>query len=327
VLADKPWIIRPEDLPRLTAVLDLADRKGVVAYDIMTERHEFTSFLQREIVSDPATFGTIQPGSPEHPAVFMESVHYLRKQVAGAPLRRPTWFFDIHEQGEALSDVGTHLVDLVPWMLFPDQPIDYRHDIKLLTGRRWPTELDRDQFREVTGESDFPPALASAVHDGRLSCFCNNYVGYTLRGVHVGLNVLWGYQSEAGLDTHLARFAGSRSCVEVRQTSTEQFVPHLYVVPNDPADKEGVRAALEAKAASLRTRQWNVEVADLGDRLEVTFPSSYLVGHEAHFAEVMRQFLHYLEDRSQLPGWEKPNMLAKYHVTTGGVALASRVNS
>ena len=35
-----------------------------------------------------------------------------------------------------------------------------------------------------------------------------------------------------------------------------------------------------------------------------------------------RQFLRYLDKRDRLPAWEKPNMLAKYHVTTHGVRLA-----
>src|ERR1041384_3937975 len=39
VLADKPWIIRPEDLPALEEALDLAARKNLIAYDIMTERY------------------------------------------------------------------------------------------------------------------------------------------------------------------------------------------------------------------------------------------------------------------------------------------------
>ena len=53
----------------------------------------------------------------------MESEHYLYKYVAGVPLRRPPWFFDVEQQGEGLSDVGTHLVDLVPWVLFPGQAV------------------------------------------------------------------------------------------------------------------------------------------------------------------------------------------------------------
>ena len=71
-----------------------ADRRGVVAYDIMTERFEITSILQRALVNDPATFGEIVPGTEAEPGVYMESVHYLMKMVSGAPNIRPPWFFD-----------------------------------------------------------------------------------------------------------------------------------------------------------------------------------------------------------------------------------------
>src|SRR5436190_10070786 len=132
VLADKPWILASEDLPKVEAALAEADRRGLVAYDIMTERFEVTSILQRALVNDPATFGEMVKGTEAEPAVYMESVHYLMKTVAGAPNIRPAWFFDTAEQGEGFNDIGTHLVDLVQWTLFPDRAIDYKADVKVL---------------------------------------------------------------------------------------------------------------------------------------------------------------------------------------------------
>jgi len=40
--------------------------------------------LQRALVQDEATFGTMIAGSPEDPGVSMESVHFLKKLVADA---------------------------------------------------------------------------------------------------------------------------------------------------------------------------------------------------------------------------------------------------
>ena len=119
MLADKPWILPSADLPALEAALADAERKRVVAYDIMTERFEITSILQRALVNDPAVYGEQLKGTPDDPAVYMESVHHLMKVVSGAPNIRPAWFFDTDEQGEGLNDIGTHLVDLVQWTLFP----------------------------------------------------------------------------------------------------------------------------------------------------------------------------------------------------------------
>jgi predicted dehydrogenase len=141
VLADKPWILKSADLPALDAALADADRKQVVAYDIMTERFEITTILQRALVNDPAVFGQPLKGSPDDPAVYIESVHHLMKTVSGAPNIRPVWFFDTEEQGEGLNDIGTHLVDLVQWTLFPDRPVDYRTDVKVVSAYRWPTVI------------------------------------------------------------------------------------------------------------------------------------------------------------------------------------------
>src|SRR5262249_17895922 len=152
----------------------------------MTERHEVTTQLQRELVQDPEVFGAVDPGSPEQPGVFMESEHFLSKVVAGQPLRRPPWFFDVEQQGEGLSDVGTHLVDLVPWVLFPGQGIAL-DEVRVLRARRVPTTLSRNDFDKVTGEADFPAFLAPNVISAHLLYYCNTVVSYTLRGVHVWL--------------------------------------------------------------------------------------------------------------------------------------------
>src|SRR5262249_4915701 len=145
------------------------------------------------------------------------------------------WFFDIRQQGEALTDVGTHLVDLAAWILFPDQAIHYQTDLAFHDARRWPTLLTRAEFSRVTGEPDFPAFLAGALDGERLAYYCNNRISYSLRGVHVRLNILWDYESAAGGDTHHAVFRGSRSRVEVRQGVEQRHRPELYVVPSTPA--------------------------------------------------------------------------------------------
>ncbi len=323
VLADKPWIIEAADLPKLAEALQAAERSGVVAYDIMTERFEVTNALQRELVRDPEVFGKIQAGSEQEPAVYMESVHHIYKTVAGVPALRPLAFFDIEEQGEGLADVGTHLVDLVQWILFPDESLDWRRDIVVRAGKRWPEVLTLEQFRRVTGEPDFPQNLRRWVHGDRFEYYCNNQVRYTLRGIHVTLDVLWRYEAPAGAgDTHHAVFRGSRSRIEVPQGAAEQFRPELYVIPLDPADKEGVRSALSRRIRALEQQFPGLDLEDRGREFRVTIPEVHRVGHEAHFAQVANQFLSYLEDPKLLPAWENPNMLAKYYVTTKGVELA-----
>ncbi len=106
VLADKPWLIAAADLPRLEQALDTAQRRGLVAYDVMTERYEITTILQRALANAPEVVGTIPAGSEREPAIELESVHHLMKVVAGAVNLRPAWFFDTEQQGEGLARRG-----------------------------------------------------------------------------------------------------------------------------------------------------------------------------------------------------------------------------
>jgi predicted dehydrogenase len=325
VLADKPWIISLEDLPKLRAALDTADANRVIAYDMMTERHEITSIIQRELVNDPDLFGDVCVGTEDEPGVFMESVHYLLKTVAGVPLRRPAWFFDINEQGEGLTDVGTHLVDLVFFILFPNQPVQFQQEIQVLSAKRWPTNLTRASFRQATGVAEFPDFLSPFIREDRLAYYCNTLVSYTVRNIHAKLSVLWNLEALPGSgDTHLAVFRGSRSRVAVRQTQAENYRPEVYVMPNRLGDKTGVLAALQAKVSALQARFAGIQVQHLGDEWRVAIPDAYRVGHEAHFAQVTKQCLGYLKEPNSLPAWEKPNMLAKYFITTQGVHKGRR---
>ncbi|MBI4622385.1 MAG: hypothetical protein HY736_04070 [Verrucomicrobia bacterium] len=290
---------------------------------MLAERFEISGVLQRELVNDRDVFGECLRGTTAEPAVYMESVHHLLKEVGGVPNFRPVWFFDIRQQGEGLADVGTHRVEHTQWTLFPDQAIDYRCDIEVLRGARWPTVLSRAQFQRVTGASDFPDFLPDAVRTGRLEYFCNNSVSYTLRGIHVKLDVQWAFEAPAGgKDTYSAVFRGSKSRVEVRQDKERNFQPEVFVVPADARNLAAVRAALERGIAALQSSYPGLAVEEQRGGLHVAIPAALRTGHETHFSLVGRRFLEYLRDPQSLPAWEKPNMLAKYHVTTRGVELA-----
>ena len=325
VLADKPWILTTADLPKLDAVLADADRKGVIAYDIMTERFEITTMLQRALVNDAEVFGEIVKGSANEPGVYMESVHHLMKVVSGAPNIRPAWFFDAVEQGEGLNDIGTHLVDLVQWTLFPGKAIDYRADVRVLAAQRWPTMIPEAEFQRVTGGQGFAPHLAPSVKDGKLECYANTLVSYALRGVHTTLNVIWDWEAPAGGgDTHFAFYRGTRARVEVRQTAADRYLTELFVIPAAPELRAEVLRATRAAVARLAGTYRGIDVEERDAEIHITVPSALRDGHEAHFAQVAANFLGYIRDRRTLPAWERPNMLAKYYVTTTGTELSRR---
>lgn len=321
VLADKPWLIESEEFPRLAEALSEAERRGLAAYDAMTQRFEVSCILQKELVRDPDIVGVPK-------SAYMESVHYLLKTVAGAANQRPPWFFDIRQQGEGLADVGTHLVDLVQWTLCDAEMLDYKRDIRITGARRWPTVISKENFQRVTGEPDFPDYLAQDVRNGELHYYCNNTVEYTLKGIPVRLDVKWEFEPAPGQnDTEVAIYAGSRADVEVRQGREEHYRPEVYVVPRSPEQRGAVATALRRRVAALQKDWPGVGVRESGPRFHIMIPDRFRIGHEAHFALLAARFFEYVRNPGTMPRWETPFMLAKYYVTTQGVDLARKAHA
>jgi predicted dehydrogenase len=328
VLADKPMCIDSAGFERLKESFATANQKNVLLYDIMTERSEITTVLQKELSQVPAIFGKLQTGTEQEPAVTKESVHNFYKYVSGKVLKRPDWFMDVAQQGEGLVDVTTHLVDLVQWECFPEQVIDYQKDIALLSARRWPTQMTRSQFATITGTTEFPEFLRKNLQsDTVLGIFANGEINYKIKDVHAKVSVTWNYRAPEGAgDTHYSIMRGTAANLIIRQGAEEKYVPQLYIEPASGADAGSYEKALaEAfKVISQKYKGVTLEKHATGWRVQI--PDSYRNGHEAHFAEVMERFLHYL-DTGQLPAWEQPNMLAKYYTTTQALRLAKTTSA
>src|SRR5262245_47630470 len=294
VLADKPWVVESADFARLEEVFAEADRNGVFAWDIMTERREGTTRLQRKLMRDPEVFGQLQPGTAEEPGLVFESIHSLSKRVAGAQLRRSTWWFDHAIAGEALADVGTHLADLAIWLAFPDEAIDYRHDVEVLDAEHWPTKIDREAFSEITGLKQFPAELEHLKEGDTLTYWGNGRVLFRIRDQFVRFTTRWGVRPVGpDADTHQAMARGSKATIVIRHDSNYGRGPQVFLTPH-----RGSKS------------------------LHVDIPPHKRTGHESHFASVFGEFAQYFHDRSLIPAWERPNLLAKYFVTTKAVELA-----
>jgi len=322
VLADKPLIIRREDLPAVEAALTAADQRQLILGDMMGGRHEITATLTRVLRGDPEVFGDPVAGSAAKPGAVMSGVHHIFKEVAGVPNLRPAWYFDIGEQGEGLADVGTHMVDRVHRTLFPDEAIDYRNDIHIHSASRWPTMLSLAQFRQVTGEAQWPDYLASRLNGDTLEYYCNMRVHYQIRGVHVTLETRWDWEAPVGCgDISNTIFRGSRAVLEVRQGQAENWRPELYVRPLGD-----IAAALERRISALRTAHPGIGLEKGNKEWRVVIPDKLRLGHDAHFIQLTRQFLEYVERPRSLPQWEHANLLAKYYVCTEAVALSRQAS-
>jgi predicted dehydrogenase len=318
VYADKPMAINAEGFEKLKQAFDVAKKNNLVLYDIMTERNEITTVLQRELMITPEIFGTLQKGSAKDPAVVMESVHHFYKFVSGNVLTRPVWFFDASQQGEGIADVMTHLVDLVQWECFPDQTIDYTKDIQINSARHWTTDLGLSSFKAITKTDSFPSYLKSNVaNDTLLKIFFNGEVNYSIKGVHAKTTALWNFKAPEGAgDTHYSLLKGTKANLIIKQGAEEKYQSTLYIEPVDKkADPSEAFKKIQAKYPG-------VELKKSTNGWQVVISSKYKEGHEEHFARVTEKFLEYIKNNN-MPAWEVPNMLTKYFITTKALQIAS----
>ncbi len=323
VLADKPMAITPDGFKLLCRAFSRAQSQHVLLFDIMTERYEITSILQRELAQMPELFGILQKGTPEEPAVVMESAHHFFKEVAGKPLIRPGWFYDVRQEGEAIPDVGTHLIDNVQWVCFPDQALNWKKDIKVYAARRWPTTLTAEQFKRSTGLEHYPEGFRQdTAADGSLNLFVNGEVAYSLRGVHAKVSTIWKFEAPPGAgDTHSALLRGSRANLLIRQGPEQHFKSELYVENNSRRSASEFERALRAAVSKLCAARPGLELKPAAKGWQVVIPDKYRVGHEEHFGQVTETYLRYLA-AGKMPGWEVPCMLAKYYTTTEAYRLS-----
>ena len=320
VLADKPMIISAEDFPALENAFKTAKEKGVLLYDIMTERYEVTTILQKLLSQNSKIFGTLITGSKEEPAVSKISVHHFSKIVSGSPLLRPSWYFDVQQQGEGIVDVTTHLVDLVQWECFPEQILNPA-EISMISAKRWPTIISKEEFKKVTGIDDFPDFLHKDVKDGKLNVFANGDMIYQIRGIYAKVSVEWKYQApEGGGDTHYSVMHGTKCDLVIKQGAEESFIPTLYIENVKGLALKAFTSELNDVIRTLPYDSLRIESVNK-QALKITVPVKYRVSHEEHFGQVTAKFMEYLKS-GKLPEWEVPGMITKYYTTTSALKLA-----
>ncbi|MBD3660926.1 MAG: oxidoreductase [Arenibacter algicola] len=320
VYADKPLVINPEGFQKLEEAFKIANEKGVMIYDIMTERFEVTTGMQRQFSMLPEVFGQVLEGSKEEPAIIKESVHHFFKYVSGQPLVRPAWFFDVNEEGEGVVDVTTHLVDLVQWELFPDEIIE-RADIEMVEAKRWPTILTLEEFKRVTGLENYPDYLQKDLEGDKLKVYCNGEMLYKIKGKYAKVSVIWNYEAPEGTgDTHYSIMRGTKSDLIIKQGAEENYKPTLYIKSKggenfDNVIAEAIEQHINSKFAGTKAEK----VSE--DMWKINIPDEFKIGHEAHFGQVTQNYLRYLEN-GKLPNWEVPNMITKYYTTIEAYKMA-----
>ena len=313
VLSDKPMAITPDAFAKFEEAAALAEKKGLYFADIMTERNEITTILQRALVGSKDLYGEQEKGTPEDPAVTKVSVHHFCKLVNGKPLQRPGWYYDTDQQGEAIVDVTTHLTDLVQWETCPGQTLS-KADVKMCSARVWPTPITAADYEKSTGLKTWPDFLKKDVDkDNVLQCKANGEFTYALKGVYAKVSVEWHFMPPDGTgDTHYSLMRGTKAEIVIRQGKEEGFKPKVYVLPRKGQDKAALEKALGAAVAAFNKTYPGVTFKPYGEGWLMEVPQKYEIGHEAHFSQVMQMYLGWMKKGEQ-PADYVPNMIVKYY--------------
>ena len=325
VLSDKPMAINREDFLLLEAAYKEAESKDVKLYDMMTERYDMLNIIEKELINSPDLFGELQQGTPEDPAVYMESVHHFYKEVSGTPLIRPAWYYDVEQQGEGVADVTTHLIDLLFWKCFPGQSIDYTRDIGNISSTHWATEITLPQFTKSTGETAFPDYLQKYIDNAVLKVYANGTLQFDVKNRNVGLKVIWNYQAPEGSgDTFMSVVKGTKAILKTVQDKEQDFVKQLYLQQSDGLDESEFSENLQKTIKKIQTTYPFVSALPTSHKGEylIDIPIESREGHESHFKYVAENFFNYLGTRD-MPEWEVPNTLSKYYITTKAVEVAN----
>jgi len=304
VVADKPMALSSADFKKLCAAMAEAEQHGRFVSDLpaMSMRNWVPCILQKELVSAPEIFGTLEKGSPENPAIVQENMHHYYKRI-----KRPTWFFDVDQQGNGVTDVTTHLADLVLWTCFATRAVDYETDIEIVSAKLWPTLITPAQFEKATREVAYPEFLEHYKRDSVLEVFSNGQIITKIDDVHVRFTARWEFEAAAGQsDTHQSILRGTRAVLRIKPDRPLD----LYIEPADGVPLADFESVLRHKVDQLKTVYPFISLhrEEQGWRIS---SEKRAVAKATHLAIP-----------SQL---EVDHMLAKYYITTQADAVADHL--
>jgi hypothetical protein len=191
----------------------------------------------------------------------------------------------------------------------------------MISAKRWPTIITKEEFKEVTGFENFPGYLQKDVKDGKLNVFANGEMVYRIKGLFAKVSVEWKYQAPpGGGDTHYSVMHGTKCDLVIRQGAEEKFLPTLYVENIKGSPVNHFMSELQKVVSTLPFDSLKVAVADTNS-LKIIIPVKYRTTHEEHFGQVTAKFLDYLKE-GRLPEWEVPDMITKYYTTTSALRKA-----
>ncbi len=312
VLSDKPMAIDSTSYELLKRAYEEAEKKGLVIYDMMTERYDMLSVITRALVADKDL-----TGEDGNDTIDVLDVHHFCKLVNGSPTTRPWWYYDVRQQGEGIADVSSHYIDLLWWQCFPDKAITDA-DVNLTSAKHYPTIITPEQYKTSTGLAEFPEELAGNIDaDGNLPVYSNGVIEYSTFGRNIRFEIRWDFQAEeGGGDSYHCVIPFENAVIDVRQDAETSWTREIFV------KTDSLRAANAEKKLAKEFDFVKFEPAG-EDRWRIVIPSEYRPTHEEHLNLVGRAFLSCICGEP-IPAWEKVNTLTKYRLTTEAVRLANQ---
>lgn len=306
VFADKPMVIDRAGFERLKGIFAEAAKRRLLLWDMMSERYSYFNILQAELMRDKNVFGQLQSGTVENPAVQETNVHVYGNN-------RPAWFYDVEQQGEAIPDVGTHLIDLTFWKCFPEVALDYHKDIQVISARHWPVSMDRSAFLEAISLKELPGYLRKCLTGSMLHITTNGSADYRFKGIHARVTSLWYFKAadnRAGDDRSFL-YRGTKATLTYRHR-------RLWVQRAEGIAEEAFQSDLRQAVDRLQAICQGVSLAEdaVPGRMEIRIPIE-----RRNPMNETKKFLEFLT-QGEMPAWETSNLLAKYYITTSALEMA-----
>lgn len=241
---------------------------------------------------------------------YIYDVHHYYKKSAGNVALRPSWYFDVREQGEGIADVSTHFIDLAMWQCSPDVPVS-KERVSAIAGSHYPTVISRDQFATVSGETDFSEFLSPYIRDGRLEVNANGTLQFAIDAIPVKIDIEWRYGNDSTRDIFRQEVKCALAEIMQTQDETTSNIRKMRVRMSGET-AEAVSARLSAKYPWVSLS----EISD--DVFEIVIDASSSPRMISGGTATAGKFLSFLNGEP-MPEWESVNTLTKYYITTTAV--------
>lgn len=314
VFSDKPMVINQAGFERLKKIYQLADQKGLLLFDMMTERYSLINRVQQSLMQDSMLFGKLTKGTKTHPAIYESSVHHFYRGGKGS---RPAWYFDVLQQGEGVVDVTTHLIDLAFWKSFPEQAIDYHKDIKVLDANHSAVLLTKSEFSAATSLPGIPLSLAPYMKDSMLSIFASGNIVFNVKGVYAAVNVEWRAATPKGGNDIRNAYAEGEKCIVLIEQAFGRNKPRLCIQKRAYVSDKDFKEQLVKSFAKLQKDFPGISWSEDGNCIQINIPAEIELKRDITFKVFTDYLLHH-----SLPKWEVPNTVAKYFITTTALEMA-----